>query len=594
MDWEEHYSDWSEDEGENVEWTMEEPEDAENYRRFPAGATDETIGDHGLWVDEEDVTQFMLNTSIEAFPDLVPEADGDGTAEFPSDATACETLADVGNDDAGLDPDGARTDNEDTRLENGDPAPLINLRDVKPGDFGEVTFSTHLCDNDGYLWMNAPDGCTFAENGVTEPEADDEDEDQVEGEGNPELKDGEEGEEKTVELADELRTALWYDNNCNNLPDTEIEPLDLMVVVDTSSTIDQDDMDEIKAAANVFADELPEGSVNGEKIVQAGLMEFSGYREAGEDPISVLADLGDVSRFNSGGSIGPPGDLLPDEGDGNTAMPGALDLARMILNDSANNNGRTDVRKVILLISDGAPNYVDDTSAGPNTFGDGFVKYETTHASKTYTSNDFAAGADPNDSTQGEQDETAALASDIHTGPTGYSGNTKNENDFDGENGVDILTVGIDPDPDSDLNAFLQNRVATTPNDFYSTEFGPDLQDTAAQIVDDLVVTGEGEKIFFTGTLRELCSELTANDGRGIPLDGDRGTEYDEFADPENAETRECFDASATHCFGFSWWLPLDHGNEVQSDSASFDIGFYTEQCRHNDGEGMNNANLDA
>jgi hypothetical protein len=35
--------------------------------------------------------------------------------------------------------------------------------------------------------------------------------------------------------------------------------------------------------------------------------------------------------------------------------------------------------------------------------------------------------------------------------------------------------------------------------------------------------------------------------------------------------------------------VPLNHGNEIQSDSAEFDIGFYTEQCRHNDGEGMAN-----
>jgi hypothetical protein len=30
------------------------------------------------------------------------------------------------------------------------------------------------------------------------------------------------------------------------------------------------------------------------------------------------------------------------------------------------------------------------------------------------------------------------------------------------------------------------------------------------------------------------------------------------------------------------WWLPIDHGNQVQSDSVTFDLGFYTEQCRHN------------
>ncbi|MEF8856523.1 MAG: hypothetical protein V5A16_03785 [Haloplanus sp.] len=34
--------------------------------------------------------------------------------------------------------------------------------------------------------------------------------------------------------------------------------------------------------------------------------------------------------------------------------------------------------------------------------------------------------------------------------------------------------------------------------------------------------------------------------------------------------------------------MPIDHGNEIQSDSATFDLGLYAEQCRHNDGSGMN------
>jgi hypothetical protein len=32
--------------------------------------------------------------------------------------------------------------------------------------------------------------------------------------------------------------------------------------------------------------------------------------------------------------------------------------------------------------------------------------------------------------------------------------------------------------------------------------------------------------------------------------------------------------------------VPTDVGNEIQTDSASFDLGFYTEQCRHNSGSG--------
>jgi len=46
---------------------------------------------------------------------------------------------------------------------------------------------------------------------------------------------------------------------------------------------------------------------------------------------------------------------------------------------------------------------------------------------------------------------------------------------------------------------------------------------------------------------------------------------------------RECFENSTTYHVGFRWWLPAAVGNEVQSDSVGFDLGFYTEQCRHND-----------
>jgi hypothetical protein len=44
---------------------------------------------------------------------------------------------------------------------------------------------------------------------------------------------------------------------------------------------------------------------------------------------------------------------------------------------------------------------------------------------------------------------------------------------------------------------------------------------------------------------------------------------------------------STTQHIGFAWYLPVDHANEIQTDSVSFDLGFYTEQCRHNDGSGQ-------
>jgi hypothetical protein len=106
---------------------------------------------------------------------------------------------------------------------------------------------------------------------------------------------------------------------------------------------------------------------------------------------------------------------------------------------------------------------------------------------------------------------------------------------------------------------------------------------------------GAGEGIPFEGTLVEVLDGLAM--GGGVPLDGDRGIAYDEVVvidgEPIPADgadpTRECFSPSPTpHCIGFRRELPVDHGNDVQSDSVRFDLELYTEQCRHSDGTGMN------
>jgi hypothetical protein len=95
----------------------------------------------------------------------------------------------------------------------------------------------------------------------------------------------------------------------------------------------------------------------------------------------------------------------------------------------------------------------------------------------------------------------------------------------------------------------------------------------------------------FRGSLAEAVELLST--GNGIPLDGNPSTAFDEVVDclpypaPGVDDGRECYEASETHYLGFEWSLPLDHANEIQSDSFTFDLGFYAEQCRHNDGGGM-------
>jgi len=93
---------------------------------------------------------------------------------------------------------------------------LIQLDDVKPGDSGEVTFSFHLCDNPGYVWLTGGN-FSASENGTDDPE--DESPDEVEG---------------VVELADEIMVRAWYDFDCDNV----FEPGDGEdVIVDSPTTL---------------------------------------------------------------------------------------------------------------------------------------------------------------------------------------------------------------------------------------------------------------------------------------------------------------------------------------------------------------------
>ena len=103
-------------------------------------------------------------------------------------------------------------------------------------------------------------------------------------------------------------------------------------------------------------------------------------------------------------------------------------------------------------------------------------------------------------------------------------------------------------------------------------------------------------------TLNEFADLISQ--GVGLPLDGNPftgatggGTQVnpDLFLyggsgfDPQSAD-RDCFAAASVSNLGLIWGLDVDHANEIQSDSISLDVRYYTEQCRHNDGSGMGNT----
>ena len=115
VSWEEHYSDWSEDEAEHAH-----------------------MEDGDLVVDDRE--GFTNATFQEGYPDEETRAAIDAGETDP-----CDVLADVPDD-----------------LEK----PVIELADLKPGDFGEVTFDFTLWENPGYGWLNGG-LLSEAENGLT-------------------------------------------------------------------------------------------------------------------------------------------------------------------------------------------------------------------------------------------------------------------------------------------------------------------------------------------------------------------------------------------------------------------------------------------
>ncbi|WP_256298238.1 VWA domain-containing protein [Haloarchaeobius salinus] len=491
VDWEEHYNypqlyDMG-DPTDGLDVTID-PEDPENYTAFPPGVEATSDYDPLLYVHNDDVPAYMDNTSIEAFPD----EDDDGIQDEFDEEDACDVLADVGGESGGLSSD-SRTENAAT--EPGDP--LIELEDVKPGDFGEVTLSFHLCNNPGYVWMQAAN-VDASENGVTEPEGESEDE-----------------EEGVVELVENIQTALWYDDDCDNLVDSgsggTTEEVDVVIVLDESGSMDFETgkFDAAKNGAKALASEVL--SNPGTKV---GLVSFdsSAYLQQG-----LTTDYSDIETAVDGLTAGGGTDFSDALNAGNEELTGN-DVSPQI---TASGGHRSGAQKVMVFLSNGSSggDYSTEAQAVKNIPADIYA---------------IAYGDDADDSVMQE--------------------------------------IASDPDSTYFFDAPTQSEVEDAFDDIGGE------------------ISSSGEEIFFQGNLASALDALSADNG--IPLDGDGGDDFDELEDEPDASERGCFEPTPeTNCIGFSWWLPTEVGNEVQSDTVSFDLGFYTEQCRHNDGSGQSDEN---
>jgi predicted ribosomally synthesized peptide with SipW-like signal peptide len=485
-------------------------------------------------------------TAIEAFPD----SDGNGRRD------ASVTCADLLSVDDALSSELRTAGNGQTDAE---PDPLVKLGDVKPGDFGEITFSFHLCDNPGYVWMQG-EFVEADENGITEPEGEDKDEDGDD----VTVTSTSDADYGKVELLDEIRTRMWYDENCDNQIETADE-IDVMIAVDDSISAEDADQVALEAGLNEFVSGLPSNS-------QVGALTFGN---------------GDVRNFEGLGSF--TGTVPTGGGSGNTPLPPALDIAAQELETG------TGDEQVIVVFTDGGPNYENETYNAGTYSAPRSDDYTLDPGTSGYTEGGGGGDAQgrPGGISDGELKETAAVARKIR------------------DDGIRIITVNIDvagspTDPVLDLPGYLRSEIASS--QAYAKNVA--LDDLAA-VANDLAAVTMDEDLFFEGSLREALEVLSS--GRGIPLDGDTSTPLNEFmgsvpnVDPETTVdgklkgddveefpdgaatnvNRDCFPGGdTTHCVGFEWWLPIDHANQIQGDSVEFNLGFYTEQCRHNDGSG--------
>jgi len=422
---------------------------------------------------------------------------------------------------------------------------LVQFADVKPGDSGEITFSLHLCDNPGYLWMQA-DNVTDDGGVLTGPE-------------------GEVDPGNLGNLGDAIQATLWYDEDCDNVYDPA-EPTDIMLTLDFSGSmlysqyggVVSDDeiqvngtiypettkIDLVEVGTRQFVDYLQAQSAD----VEVGVAYFDG--EGGDDTEPrtgilqpLTSDLSDVdaalsdlrqklANVVSGGSGSTPGD-----GDGDPdpfSNAGSIATGTYIgegVDDAQGElqNGRSGVAKTNIVLSDGESfNGTGSTSfSSPQDAADDARAASPTPETNLYTIN-----------VDGSASTLQAMA-----GPAGGSGGDP-AFFFDVDNPVNIPSV-----------------------------FG------------QLAALAVAEKVIMQDTLGNVLDALEGGDG--LPLDGNRATIYDELSDPSDDDDREAFRGNAMHCVALEWQLPFDVGNEIQGDTLGFDLTFYTEQERHNDGSGM-------
>jgi len=464
-----------------------------------------------------------------------PDEDDEDSSGANIPGLNCENIPPLSEADFGTDP--VTGDAMET---------LVQFTDVKPGDSGEITFSLHLCDNPGYIWMQAgnviEDGGTHAE---------------------PEMG---VDPDNLGDLGDAIQATLWYDEDCDNAYDGA-EPVDVMLTLDFSGSMLYDQYGGVVSGADITVDGTTYPETTKIDLVELGARQFVAYLQSQNADAKV-----GVAYFDGEGS----GDTEPRTG---LLQPMTTNLSDV---DSALDGLRKKLANVVSGTNND-PN-IDDSDADPfsNAGGIATGTYigEGVDDAQAELQANGRSGAEKRNIVLSDGESFNGGGSTSFSSPTGAADDARAASPAPA---TDVYTISVGSANDSVLQAMA--GPAGGPGG--DAAFFNDVDDPLAvpSVFGNLAAQTVAEKVIMQDSLGTILAALA--EGNGVPLDGNRATIYDEAEDPADDPDRDAFRGDGVmHCVALSWELPFDVGNEAQGDTLGFDLGFYTEQERHNDGSG--------
>lgn len=233
-------------------------------------------------------------------------------------------------------------------------------------------------------------------------------------------------------------TALTALSSTSNLSDTATTPLDIVLVLDASGSMDSamgsgDDtkrIDALKSAANSFIDEIAKQNAtvkDAAKQHQVSIVKFAGtetesigndrYRDGGHwyNYSQVMKTLAPCTNDTKGAFSSQVNAIKPA---GATNAAAGLELAK------GQTSGRSDAKKVVIFFTDGTPTEYSDFSPDVASSAIGYAKNMKDEGAAVYSIGIFK-GADPNvdpvpDSTSVENKFMHAVSSNYPSATYSY------------------------------------------------------------------------------------------------------------------------------------------------------------------------------